>query len=106
VTIDATSGFYDWVRKRTRTSTGQNQFQIRDLGINAGTVLCVPPEYVLAPLPLIPGEFGMAFLKVYMAIPTGPAPELDQHLIPADRTRLIQGLGQNNYTSTPGFISK
>jgi hypothetical protein len=106
VTIDATNGFYDWVRKRTRHAPGKTtQFQIRNLDVHAGTFVNRPPDYILAKAPpLAPGESDMRLLMIHIAVPTGPTPPLDEHLIPADRNLILEGLDQSHYTSTPGYV--
>jgi hypothetical protein len=106
ITIDATNGFYDWVRKRTRHAPGNTtQFQIRNLEIHEGIFVNRPPDYILAKAPpLAPGESDMRLLMIHMAVPTGRTPPLDEHLIPADRNLILEGLDQSHYTSTPGYV--
>jgi len=104
VTIDATNGFYDWVRKRTRMPPGPGQFQIRNLDVNGGTRVERPPDYVLTPPPPLPDDTMMGFIKLHAPLQDGPAPEIDEFLVPADRVIEVRPLDAAAYISTPGFV--
>jgi hypothetical protein len=103
-TIDSSGGFYDWVRKRPRVAPGSSRvFQIRKMDIHRGKKIARPPEYILTPLPYLPGEMDLRFVKCYGALLNGIPPPLDQYIQPADRSFAMTGLDDAAFTSTPGF---
>jgi hypothetical protein len=103
-TIDASSGYYDWLRKRVRTAPGHAQVQIAMPDIHAGSRVSVPPRHVLCPEKLLPGEWHSYFLKLHAPLPNGLSPNLDDYLSPEDRQICMPSVDAAAYTSTPGFV--
>ena len=70
--IDASSGFYDWVRKRVRIGgAGQSQLS-KDLDFTKAELVHVPPDYALRPLATLPTEMDVNFVEMHGPIPSGP----------------------------------
>jgi hypothetical protein len=104
-TIDASNGYYDWVRKRPRMAPGRQTGFIRIPDFHGGVRVERPPDYILSPPPLIPGEVYIPpLIKIHAAMPTGAAPDIDDYLVPEDRQLVLRGLEEAAYTSTPGFV--
>jgi hypothetical protein len=105
VTIDASNGVYSWSRKRPYIGArDQRSVQIRNLDIHAGQLVARPPDYILHPLPYMPGEAFFEFVKFHGPMIEGLIPNLGQYLSLEDRkVKILTGLDEAAYTSTPNY---
>lgn len=103
VTLDATVGLYDWLRRRIRMPVGPEPRQIHLAGINCfgGKWIARPPT--MDWLALSQFEFDMGFVVLKNQIPIGNPANLSPHAVPEDLNLVIDGLGETNIRSTPGI---
>jgi hypothetical protein len=100
VTLDATSGVYDWVRRRVRMAAGS--VSTKNIDFYRGKRISRPPEHELQryTLPFVPGEVDMRFVMLvppYQSL--DDAPQLDPFVRPSDLATRIAGLSDENITS-------
>jgi len=100
VTLDASAGVYDWLRRRVRLAPGPSQFHINNVDINAGEPIETPPDEELHQSPdLRHGEMALRLLAVDGLGAYEPAPELDRSIRADDLEVSIKGLPPDAYTS-------
>ncbi|HEY4370008.1 MAG TPA: restriction endonuclease [Steroidobacteraceae bacterium] len=102
--IEATDGFYDWVRKRGRLANTSPRVFRQTLDVHGGVMVKRPPDYVLNPPSYEYAEVDLKIAKIYGPRLTGPAPLLDPFIEPSDLDPRIHPLEPAAYTSTPGFL--
>ena len=65
VTLDATAGIYDWLRRRVRLASGPGQFHLKNVDLEKGDPIERPPESELkVPMELRHGEMWMNLLVI------------------------------------------
>lgn len=105
VALDASSGLYDWVRRRVqRVSGGSGQFQVRDLDpVGGGKWIERPPEHFFS-AKLLYGEVVMSAALIWGPRSTGSVPMLDDFLEREDMKFQIEGpLPDEAITSKRGY---
>jgi hypothetical protein len=86
VQLTATSGLYDWARRRVRPACASGFGGVQNLNLSAGKWVKRPPQYVVQRLPLLPGEIDWEALEMRspLYLPPGRIPALDGLLVPDD----------------------
>jgi hypothetical protein len=64
VTLDATSGIYDYVRGRVRLSGGTNSYVMNGVNFETATPLASPPDVGDLGFGLQPGEMELSLMLV------------------------------------------
>jgi hypothetical protein len=100
VTLDATAGVYDWLRKTVRIAPGPNQFSIKDVDVHTGALVSSPPQSELDHMKdLEPGEVVTKLLLVSGLEPREPVPDISKYIAPDDLDPTIGSLPAEAYTS-------
>jgi Restriction endonuclease len=85
VAIDASAGFYDWIRRRVRLLNGLGQLGMGAIDFNSGEPIDRPPDSELEwPRPARKHEAWMDFLMIKGLQPKEPAPDLERLILPQD----------------------
>jgi hypothetical protein len=107
VTIDASSGFYDWVKRVPTVSPAAGTHAVRfdNIDPRKGEWVDAPPAHILAAgkSRFLPGEIDMALVLLHGPPPTGPPAELDEYIDPADLIIQTQDYLAENTTSLRGY---
>jgi hypothetical protein len=101
VILDASNGFYDWLRKRMRPASGQ--FEVKNLDFFGGKPIKQPPDYVLNQEELKDGEIVLQFMKVRGLWEPAPAPDLDRFVRPEDLEDEVGDLPEEVFRSDPDY---
>lgn len=101
VTLDATAGVYDWLRRRVRLAAGPGQFHIKDVDLEKGDPIDRPPESELkASLELRRGEMWMNLLVIKGLEAREPIPLIDGLVVPDDLEVVMRDLPVESFTSS------
>jgi hypothetical protein len=99
VRIEATSGIYNWVRRRVKIASGQ--IKIDGLDLFGGSWIESQP--VFDKYPLQPNEFDMALILFKNTFNCGSPALLDAHVIPEDMSLVLENLDPESTKSIRGF---
>ena len=100
VNLNATQGFYDWLRHRVRLAPGPSQFLIEGVDIEAGEPINLPPVRELEQrLKIRPGEMATSLVLINGLDHHEPIPPLKGYILKEDLEILISDLPPESYTS-------
>jgi hypothetical protein len=101
VRIEATSGIYNWVRRRVKIANIKGQLKIDGLDLFGGSWIESQPA--LDKCLLQPNEFDMAFIAFKHTFNCGNPALLDAHVIPEDMSLVLENLDPELTKSIRGF---
>ena len=84
VSVDATNGFYDWLRQRIIVPRGANEVELRGIDITRGTLVDAPFETMTTGEDILPGGLDLAVMMVEGLPELGTAPNLSQYVEESD----------------------
>jgi hypothetical protein len=100
VTLDATAGIYDWLRRRVRLAPGPGQFHLKNVDLEKGDPIDHPPESELkVPIELRYGEMWMNLLVINGLEAREPIPAMDDLIVSEDLELAIPDLPVESFTS-------
>lgn len=100
ITLDATSGFFDWLRRRVRLAPGPAQLQLIGVDVNAGEAIPRPPNLeALFQKQVVPGEVSLALLDIRGLNPLEPVPPLEDFIVAEDLIPFIENIPEELMTS-------
>jgi Restriction endonuclease len=99
VRIEATSGIYNWVRRRTKIASGQLKFDGLDLFGGSW----IESQPVFDKYPLQPNEVDMAPIAFKHSFDCENPALLDAHVIPEDMSLVLENLDPESMKSSYGF---
>lgn len=101
ITIDATAGFYDWLRRRVRLAPGPGQLHLQGVDLHKGTPITAPPDSELQYMKdLRHGEVTTALMELEGLEVLEPIPDLDPLIEPDDLECTLPEVPPEAYTST------
>ena len=101
VTLDATSGIYDWLGKCFRLTPGPGRFLLHNVDLTSGEPIVRPPDSEIHFLKNVPpGAFKMRMLLYEGIEIRKPVPPLDDLIVKDDLTLIIPNLPPEAYVST------
>lgn len=104
ITIDATGGVYDWLRRRIRLVPGPKKLELKDIEIGEGSPISVPPEPELRyMMDLQKGEVFLTLMLLEGLEVKEPVPDIDSLVEPIDLDLVALDLPLTAYTSSDGF---
>ena len=100
VSLDATAGVYDWLRRRVRLAPGPGQFLVRNVDVYKGDPIDQPPDSELkVPREMQRGEMALNLVLVDGLEDRKPAPPLNEFVVPEDRDLRLKELQPEAYRS-------
>lgn len=105
VTLDATSGIFNWFHHRTILSPQENQLHIQGVNLYEGKVILKPPQRILdGILNLDEGEVDFAIVIVNgLGEPNKSGSEIDSYIRSEDLDMRIKDIDEKCYTSDNDF---
>ncbi len=100
ITIDATTGIYDWIRHRVRLAPGPGKLHLQNVNLDAGSLIRCPPQRELEAMKdLRPGEVSWGFLVLTGLEVPGPIPPIEALIEPSDLELAVPNLPESAYLS-------
>jgi hypothetical protein len=103
VVLDASSGIYDFVRRRVRVSPGGGFFRTKNIDFYGGTRIQRPDDHELnrRQVPGTPGEFEFGYLLFRGHVPAkADVPDLDRFVLPSDLEYFVKDIPDSMKTSS------
>jgi len=101
MTIRATTGIYDWQRKRVKLALNSSRALERTIDFSRGVPVSRPPDYVLEPLHT--GESETNLVMLHAGFSKTAVPNFDPYIAPDDLNPFIPDIPEANRTSTPSY---
>ncbi len=100
VTLDATAGIYDWLRRRVRLAPGPGQLHLKNVDLEKGDPIDRPPESELkVRMELRQGEVWMNLLVIDGLEAREPIPAMDELIVADDLELAMLDLPVEAFTS-------